>query len=78
MPMILTSECENCVYGEIFLYKIRGRDVEKVRCSYKEKEYFYGQCIPCEHKQKKEYVREDDEREENKDEQRDSEVCQDE
>lgn len=68
MPMILTSECEHCVYGEIFLYKIRGKDVEKVRCSYKEKEYFYGQCIPCEHKQIKRGEEKNDE----------NELCQDE
>jgi hypothetical protein len=49
MSMIITAECEHCVYGEVF--KI-GK-IEKVRCSYKEKEYFYGQCIPCDHKQKK-------------------------
>ncbi len=49
MPMIITSECEKCIYGE--LYKV-GK-IEKVHCSYKEKDYYYGQCIPCEHKQKK-------------------------
>lgn len=47
--MIITSECEECVYGECFMV---GK-IEKVRCSYKEKEYYYGQCIQCEHKQKK-------------------------
>ena len=49
MPMIITSECEKCIYGE--LYKV-GK-IEKVHCAYKEKDYYYGQCIPCEHRQKK-------------------------
>lgn len=47
MAVIITSECEHCVYGECF--KV-GR-IEKIRCSYKEREYYYGQCVPCEHKQ---------------------------
>jgi hypothetical protein len=47
--MIITAECEDCVYGELF----KVGKIEKVRCMYKEKEYFYGQCIPCDHKQKK-------------------------
>lgn len=47
--MIITSECETCVYGEIF----KVGKIEKVHCLYKEKDYYYGQCIPCEHKQKK-------------------------
>lgn len=58
--MIITSECEECVYGECFMVS----KIEKVRCSYKEKEYYYGQCIPCEHKQKK---RKDIENESNSD-----------
>ena len=49
MPMIITAECEDCVYGECF----KVGNIEKVRCAYKEKEYYYGQCIPCEHRQKK-------------------------
>ena len=49
MSMIITAECEQCVYGELF----KVGKIEKVRCLYKEKEYYYGQCIPCEHKQKK-------------------------
>ena len=49
MPMIITAECEGCVHGEIF----KVGKIEKVRCLYKEKEYYYGQCIPCEHRQKK-------------------------
>ena len=58
MSMIITSECEECVYGEVF----KVGKIEKVRCLYKEKEYYYGQCIPCEHKQNKRKDVEDNER----------------
>ena len=44
MNMINTSQCENCEYGTINeIYKAK----VKVLCSYKEKEYYYGACIPC-------------------------------
>ena len=50
MNMIITSECEECRYGSI-------DDTNKARvmvhCSYRDKYYFYGQCIPCEDKEKK-------------------------
>lgn len=46
--MIITSECEHCKYGII-------DDSNKARimvyCSYRDKKYFYGQCIPCEDKE---------------------------
>lgn len=50
MGMILTSECEFCKFGII-------RDNDKARvkvlCTYKGKEYYYGQCIPCDNKQRR-------------------------
>lgn len=50
MNMILTSECEECRYGII---DDRDRSKIKVFCKDKDKEYYYGQCIPCENKTKK-------------------------
>ena len=49
--MIITSECENCEYGTI-----DESDKAKiiVHCEYKGKNYYYGQCVPCENKRKKE------------------------
>lgn len=48
---ILTSECESCLYGTV-------DDADKARvkvyCSYKDKTYYYGQCINCNNKRKKE------------------------
>lgn len=48
--MINTSECEECRYGTI-------REESKARifvyCSYKEKEYWFGECIQCENKTKR-------------------------
>jgi len=48
--MINTSECEECIYGTI-----NEEDKSKiiVYCSNKDKEYYFGQCIPCENKRKK-------------------------
>lgn len=47
---IITSECEFCKYGTV-------DDTNKVRvmvhCGYKNKDYFYGQCVPCENMEKK-------------------------
>lgn len=52
--MILTSECEECTYGII---DDNDKARIKVKCTYKDKEYYYGQCVPCENifkrKQKK-------------------------
>lgn len=50
MGMILTSECENCKFGII---KDEDKAKVKVLCTYKEKEYYYGQCIPCDNKTKR-------------------------
>ncbi|MCM1232291.1 MAG: hypothetical protein NC489_19385 [Ruminococcus flavefaciens] len=50
MNMILTSECEECIYGII---NDDDKARVKVKCVYKDKEYYFGQCIPCENKTKK-------------------------
>lgn len=50
MGMILTSECEYCKFGVI---KDKDKARVKVLCKYKEKEYYYGQCVPCENKIRK-------------------------
>ncbi len=47
MKMILTSECKECVYGII---DETNKARIKVRCRLKNKEYYYGQYIPCENK----------------------------
>lgn len=47
MNMILTSECEKCEYGTIIE---ESKSVLKIKCKLKEKEYHFGQCIPCENK----------------------------
>lgn len=49
MNMILTSECENCIYGII---DDSNKARIKVKCKQKDKEYHYGQCIPCDNKKK--------------------------
>lgn len=50
MSMIITSECESCVYGNV-----DDSDKAKVMiyCKAKDKTYYYGQYIPCEIKKKK-------------------------
>lgn len=50
MKMILTSECEECDNGII---DDSNKAKIKVFCKDKDKEYYYGQCIPCENKTKK-------------------------
>lgn len=49
MKMIITSECEECFYG--LIEENKGK--VKVYCSDKDKTYWYGQCIPCDNKQKR-------------------------
>lgn len=48
--MILTSECEQCPQSII-------DDEDKARvivyCKVKDKMYFWGQCIPCDYKEKR-------------------------
>lgn len=48
--MIITSECEECIYGII---DDSNKARVKVKCTQKEKEYYYGQCIPCDNKRKR-------------------------
>ena len=48
--MIITSECENCKYGII---NDENKARVKVLCTYREKEYYYGACIPCDDYAKK-------------------------
>lgn len=50
MNMILTSECEKCIYG---IVDESNKARIKVRCTNKEKEYYYGQCIPCDNMRKR-------------------------
>lgn len=50
MTMILTSECEECIHGII---DDSNKAHIKVKCMDKNKEYYYGQCVPCENKTKK-------------------------
>lgn len=48
MKMIITSECLQCDYGS------ECKDnKQKVHCSYKNKDYFFGQRIPCEDMEQK-------------------------
>lgn len=48
--MILTSECEQCIYSTI---DETNKAHVKIKCNKRNKEYYYGQCIPCENKTKK-------------------------
>lgn len=48
--MIITSECEFCLYGTV---DDTDKAKVKVYCSYKDKTYYYGQCIPCDNKTKR-------------------------
>lgn len=48
MKMIITSECLECEYGSVC-----ENNNQKVHCSHKNKDYFFGQRIPCEDKNKK-------------------------
>lgn len=53
MKMIITSECEKCIYAIIddsMKAKIRGH------CKYKNKKYYWGQCVPCEYMETKKEV----------------------
>lgn len=50
--MIITSECETCQYGII---NDENKARVKVYCTRKQKEYYYGACVPCDdHTKKKE------------------------
>lgn len=49
--MILTSECEQCIHSII---NEEDKSRVKVYCSVKDKTYYWGQCIPCNHQKKEE------------------------
>lgn len=50
MGMIICGkDCEDCKFGTI-LDEDKAR--VKVYCQTREKTYYYGQCIPCDDKQK--------------------------
>ena len=44
--MIITSQCEKCKYGDI---DYNNQKTLKIYCELKNKYYYFGQCIPCEH-----------------------------
>lgn len=50
MKMINTSECEECIQGVI---DETNKAKITVYCRAKDKTYIYGQCIPCELKEKR-------------------------
>ena len=48
--MIITSECEQCIHSVI---KEEDKARVTVYCRVKDKTYYWGQCIPCEYKEKR-------------------------
>ncbi|MCM1254084.1 MAG: hypothetical protein NC321_14795 [Clostridium sp.] len=48
--MIITSECEQCIHSVI---DESDKARVKVYCNVKEKTYYWGQCIPCDNKEKR-------------------------
>ena len=50
MSVINTSECENCKHGVV---DDSNRATVKVYCKARGKNYYFGQVIPCEDKEKK-------------------------
>lgn len=42
--VILTSQCEQCRYGNV---DDSDKAKVKVYCNYKDKTYYYGQCVSC-------------------------------
>lgn len=48
--MIITSECEECIHSVI---DETNKARVKVYCKPKDKTYYWGQCIPCDYKEKK-------------------------
>lgn len=51
--MIITSECEQCIHSII---NEEDKSRIKIYCNIKDKTYYWGQCIPCDYKEKKERV----------------------
>lgn len=50
MEMIITSQCETCTHGTL---DETNKARIKVYCEVKDKTYCYGQCIPCDHYNRK-------------------------
>ena len=48
--IIITSICEECQYGTV---DDSNKARVKVYCSYKDKEYWFGACIPCDNHTKR-------------------------
>lgn len=51
--LICTSECEECENGTLIE---KNKACIKIKCSLKDKEYYYGQYVSCENKIKKKQV----------------------
>lgn len=47
--IIVGKDCEDCTFCTI---NDRDRSRVKVHCAVRDKDYYYGQCIPCEDKVK--------------------------
>lgn len=50
ISMINTSECEHCTHSEI---DDSNKAKVVVHCRAKNKDYIYGQCVPCDEKKVK-------------------------
>lgn len=48
--MIITSECEQCIHSAV---DETDKAKVKIYCSAKNKTYYWGQCIPCDSKDKR-------------------------
>lgn len=48
--MIITSECEQCIHSSI---DETDKAKIKVYCGVKDKTYYFGQCVPCDYKEKR-------------------------
>lgn len=51
--VIITSQCETCQSGTI---NDKDKAIVKVYCSYKDREYYFGQCIQCDNYNRKKVV----------------------
>lgn len=47
--IIVGRDCEGCVYCDV---REESKSKVYIFCDYKNKRYFYGQCIPCDNKRK--------------------------
>jgi len=48
--MIITSECEQCIHSVI---DETDKARIKIYCNIKDKTYYWGQCIPCDNKERR-------------------------